>query len=69
MASNGCGLFGTLSKVWRVVSGGAPPFEACCDEHDLAYEQIENEADRRWAAVLTATGFKTMTASVKEYEV
>jgi hypothetical protein len=49
MASNGCGLFGTLSKVWRVVSGGAPPFEACCDEHDLAYEQIENEADRRWA--------------------
>ena len=32
-----------------LLAAGAPPFEACCDEHDLAYEQIENEADRRWA--------------------
>lgn len=49
MATNGCGLWGGLSWVWRTVSGSAPPFEPCCDEHDLAYEQIESEADRAWA--------------------
>lgn len=24
-------------------------FEVCCEEHDLAYEQIETEIDRVWA--------------------
>lgn len=49
MASNGCGFFGGVSWLWRKVSGQAPPFELCCHEHDLAYEQIESEADRKWA--------------------
>lgn len=44
-----CGFFGTLSKVWFVVTGKLPPFEVCCEEHDLAYEQIEDEEDRIWA--------------------
>lgn len=46
--SNGCGLFGTLSKIADLF-GKHLPFAGCCDEHDLAYEQIETEADRRWA--------------------
>ncbi len=44
-----CGFFGTLSRAWRLVTGHLPPFEICCEEHDLAYEQVENEADRIWA--------------------
>lgn len=51
MASNGCGLYGGVSALWWLLTGSAPPFEACCHEHDLAYEQIESEADRRWADV------------------
>ena len=49
MAPNGCGTSGTVSRVWRACFGSLPPFEACCDEHDLAYEQVESVADRAWA--------------------
>lgn len=49
MSSNGCGMWGALSKAWRKLSGNLPPFEGCCDEHDLAYEQIETEEERAWA--------------------
>ncbi|WP_164561994.1 hypothetical protein [Nitratidesulfovibrio vulgaris] len=49
MSANGCGRYGTLSRVWRGMTGTLPPFEGCCNEHDLAYEQAETEADRRWA--------------------
>lgn len=49
MASNGCGMTGALSKVWKLFSGQLPPFQSCCDEHDLAYEQVETEEDRKWA--------------------
>ncbi len=44
-----CGIFGTLSRLWKFFTGHLPPFEKCCEEHDLAYEQIETEADRIWA--------------------
>lgn len=47
--ANGCGITGLLSIVWKWCSGHLPPFESCCDEHDLAYEQIESESDRAWA--------------------
>ena len=49
MASNGCGMAGNVSRAWRALTGSLPPFEACCDEHDLAYEQVVTEADRAWA--------------------
>lgn len=49
MPSNGCGLFGTLSKVHTWACGEPPVYEACCNEHDLAYEQAEDETDREWA--------------------
>jgi len=49
--TNGCGLFGELSKVWKLFSGSFPPFSLCCDEHDLAYEQVNSEEDRLWADV------------------
>ncbi len=44
-----CGLFGTLSKIWERITGHVPPFEICCQEHDLAYSQIETAEDRAWA--------------------
>lgn len=44
-----CGIFGTLSRVWKLFTGQLPPFEPCCEEHDLAYEQIEDAEDRIWA--------------------
>lgn len=49
MASNGCGLFGGLSFAHRKVYGAAPAYEVCCDEHDLAYEQADTPAERKWA--------------------
>jgi hypothetical protein len=44
-----CGFFGTFSLIWVKLTGKYPPFEQCCIEHDLAYDQIENEEDRYWA--------------------
>lgn len=49
MASNGCGHWGTVSHVWLVATGRRPPFEGCCDEHDLAYEQATTAEERAWA--------------------
>lgn len=49
MPSNGCGMTGLLSKSWKLATGTLPPFEACCDEHDLAYEQVETLEDKAWA--------------------
>ena len=46
---NGCGVTGGISKLWRLVTGQYPPFEECCLEHDLAYEQAPNASDRLWA--------------------
>lgn len=51
MPSNGCGMAGEISKAWKCVTGTLPPFQVCCDEHDLAYDQIETEEDRKWADV------------------
>lgn len=39
--SNGCGWAGELSMAWQYVTGKRPPFELCCDEHDVAYEQAK----------------------------
>lgn len=39
MPSNGCGGAGEISTVWRMVRGKPPPWEGCCDQHDLAYDQ------------------------------
>lgn len=47
--TNGCGGFGTLSKVWKFITGKLPVFEACCDEHDLAYGQGGPKYWRLWA--------------------
>jgi len=49
MPSNGCGMSGAISRAWKAATGDLPPFEACCDEHDLAYEQVETPADKAWA--------------------
>ena len=49
MSSNGCGMTGGISKLWKLCTGKLPPFEMCCDEHDLAYDQVETEEDRKWA--------------------
>ena len=64
MASNGCGAAGSISRAWRALTGSLPPFEACCDEHDLAYEQGGTAEVRKWADGLmrdcmTRMGFKT----------
>jgi hypothetical protein len=45
--ANGCS--GGVSKAWRIVTGKRPPFEWCCDEHDLAYDEGGTSADRRLA--------------------
>jgi len=52
VASNGCGAAGGISRLWRWLTGGPPPWEACCNEHDLAYEQGGPAAWRAWADAL-----------------
>ncbi len=49
MSANGCGIWGEFTKAWAFLFHASPPFEACCDEHDLAYEQVETAADKAWA--------------------
>lgn len=43
------GCSGGVSRLWRLVTGNRPPFEWCCDEHDLAYDEGGNPDDRRLA--------------------
>ena len=52
MASNGCGGAGEISRAWGWLLGQLPPWEKCCDEHDLAYEQGGDDATRAWADAL-----------------
>jgi len=49
---NGCGGAGTISKFWQRVFGKLPPWEDCCTEHDLAYEQGGPLEWRAWADAL-----------------
>lgn len=49
MAGNGCGGAGEISRFWRYVFGMPPPWEPCCDEHDLAYVQGGPAKWRAWA--------------------
>ena len=49
---NGCGGAGTISKIWQRVFGKLPPWEGCCTEHDLAYEQGGPPEWRAWADAL-----------------
>ena len=49
MASNGCGAAGSISRAWRWFLKTPPPWEGCCDEHDLAYEQGGAAEVRKWA--------------------
>lgn len=49
MGSNGCGGAGEISSAWRSVLGTPPPWEGCCDEHDLAYSQGGPAEWRAWA--------------------
>lgn len=44
---NGC--TGGISKLWRLATGRRPPFEPCCNEHDLFYDEGGGSEDRRWA--------------------
>ena len=52
MASNGCGAAGSISRAWRWLLKTPPPWEGCCDQHDLAYEQGGDDAVRAWADAL-----------------
>jgi len=38
-----------MSWAWRKITGHGPPWEACCDEHDVFYAQGGSEADRLFA--------------------
>lgn len=49
MGSNGCGGAGEISRFWRETLGTPPPWEGCCDEHDLAYDQGGPATWRAWA--------------------
>jgi hypothetical protein len=35
-----------MSAVFRAVTGKAPPWEGCCDEHDLAYRDGGTDEQR-----------------------
>lgn len=48
MSSNGCGGAGEISRAWRSVLGTPPPWEGCCDQHDLAYSQGGPAEWRAW---------------------
>lgn len=39
-----------LTWIWKVVTGHEPPYEWCCDEHDVAYGEA-GEIDGFWAGV------------------
>jgi len=58
-------MTGLCSKVWKLCTRQLPPFERCCDEHDLAYEQVVTEEDRKWAdqhlqRCMAANGYPTL---------
>ena len=42
---------GGMSLLWRACTKHGPPWEWCCDKHDMAYEELHGgpEADRKWA--------------------
>ena len=44
---DGCS-FG-ISRYWRTVLGYPPPWEKCCDIHDMAYEKEGSSTDRALA--------------------
>lgn len=48
MGSNGCGKLGTLTKLHRLLWRKPLPYESCCDEHDLGYEQMTSPEERKW---------------------
>jgi hypothetical protein len=43
------GCSGGMSRLWRAVIGNGPPWEDCCETHDLAYWSGGTRADRRVA--------------------
>ncbi|EPR43148.1 hypothetical protein dsx2_2508 [Desulfovibrio sp. X2] len=46
---NGCGGAGEITALWVRLSGHMPPWEGCCDAHDLAYTQGGPAEWRAWA--------------------
>ena len=59
------GCSGGVSRAWRLVTGKAPPFEECCNNHDYAYwlggtERRREAADRRLRMCVTAHGYKKL---------
>ena len=56
---NGCS--GGMSKAWRKVTGGPPPWENCCNKHDQDYilggtAAERAESDRQLRNCVRATG-------------
>lgn len=44
---NGCSGF--MTRAWRFIVRHDPPWEGCCDQHDIAYSQGGDADDRRRA--------------------
>jgi len=54
-----------VSRLWRFVTGHAPPFEGCCNRHDYAYwaggtERRREAADRKLRMCVAALGYKRL---------
>lgn len=49
LAHDGCS--GGMSLAWRAATGGAPPWESCCDSHDISYGLGGSWGDRAKADI------------------
>jgi hypothetical protein len=63
------GCSGGMSKTWKKLFSSLPPWEGCCDTHDLAYAAggtrgQRRKADLRLAECVAKRGFPTIAAAM-----